>query len=182
MNWLDSIRSRVLRPGESPEQADRRAFLLGATVTAAGLLVPLPIVSIGRARRAAQIVIVDIRIGPSRPSAVVFPTLERALRYADTPGDVVLVSPRIRTTTIQDQVLDVRDGVMVRGARISSKSDVTIAMGNGSAWGDSSIECPRGISLITNGEDARFCNNHVVVTDGWSGGPIIALKPPGLIA
>lgn len=46
MNWLERIRAQVFRPGESPEQADRRAFLLGATVTAAGLLVPKSIVNI----------------------------------------------------------------------------------------------------------------------------------------
>ncbi len=48
MTWLDQIRARVFRPGESPEQADRRAFLFGATVTATGLLVAKPIVSVGR--------------------------------------------------------------------------------------------------------------------------------------
>lgn len=46
MSWLDQIRARVFRPGESLKQADRRAFLLGATVTAAGLLLPKAIVSV----------------------------------------------------------------------------------------------------------------------------------------
>lgn len=48
MTWLDRIRSRVFVPGEDLERADRRALLFGATVTAAGLLVPKTIVTIGR--------------------------------------------------------------------------------------------------------------------------------------
>ncbi len=45
MTWLDNIRGLVFRPGESLESSDRRALLFGATVTAAGLLVPKAIVS-----------------------------------------------------------------------------------------------------------------------------------------
>jgi hypothetical protein len=40
MTWLDQIRTRIFRPGDTLESSDRRALLFGAAVTSAGLLVP----------------------------------------------------------------------------------------------------------------------------------------------
>lgn len=48
MTWLDHIRARVFRPGDTLENSDRRALLFGAAVTSAGLLVPKSIVSIAK--------------------------------------------------------------------------------------------------------------------------------------
>jgi len=40
MTWLDRIKQFRIRPGETLDSVDRRAFLIGGTVTAAGLVIP----------------------------------------------------------------------------------------------------------------------------------------------
>lgn len=117
MSLLGKIRRLVFVPGETLESADRRALLLGAAVTSAGLLVPRAIISI------PKLIVAPMRVMNATTGAL-FATVRDALGSVK-PGEHIIIQPR------HSEIVEVADpwaidkpGLTISGGQFEPRRNV----------------------------------------------------------